>query len=996
MLFLKNTRLAGRWPAAQQTSGLVRRWGNMLAISGMLALVTGPSQAQTAGMTPIVVAQTGDNTAFRLAGNGQAAPIFLAAADAPVVRIAAQALAADIARVTGTRPLVSTQPPGPAAYAVFMGTLGQSALIDKLVAARKIDVGSLRGKWESYAVLTVDNPAPGVKKGLVLVGSDRRGTAYAAFTLAGALGVSPWEWWADVRPAHQPALWVRAGAHRQASPAIKYRGIFLNDEDWGLQPWAAKTFEPETNDIGPKTYERVCELLLRLKANYMWPAMHPSTKPFNAYPGNSVVADRYAIVMGSSHHEPMLRNTLEYDDKKLGPWNYARNRDSIYHFWEQRVIANGKYENLYTVGMRGLNDSRMLGDNSTAARVKVLEQVFADQRQLLARHVNSDPAKVPQVFVPYKEVLGLYRNGLKVPDDVALMWVDDNHGYIRQLSTPQEQKRAGGSGVYYHFSYWGEPQDYLWLSTTAPALACEEMMKAYDYQARTVWIVNVGDLKPAEINTDFFLELAWDPEKFRHFNQLDYLQKWAARTFGPAQGPAIGRVLDDYYRLNSVVRPEHLQAARTGFSLVSYGDEAQRRLDAFARLVQQTNAIYAQLGPRLKDAFYELVVYPVRSASLLNTKLLQAERSRLYAAQGRASANRYAAEAQAAYEQIKQETNVYNTQIANGKWNKMMSYQPREQPVFQMPPVGHVTPGASAGLGVAVEGDTAALAAGAPGRLPGFTAALPQPHFFDVFDTGSPALAWQATASAPWIQLSQVSGTTPDDARVQVRIDWAQAPPTPTLAGSITVRGAGTERTVLVSAVRPAAPDLAGFKGFVEADNVVSMQAEHYSRARPGGSGAAWQPIAGLGRQTPALTVLPSTTASLDTTAAALRGAPALEYDVEIFTPGPWTATAYCRPTHPITQQRGLRYAVALNDGPPQFIDLEAAEYSQLWAGNILRGAALGRSRHVVATPGRQTLKIWLVDPGVVLDNLVLSHGTVPPSFLGPPETAYPPAASLK
>lgn len=967
-----------------------RLYGTLL-ISGTLALAASPGLARAAEMPPIVVSPTGNSTAFRLAGGGQAAPIFVAATDAQVVQIAARCLAADVASVAGTKPTVSTQLPHTADYAVLMGTLGKSPLIDKLVATHKIDVASLRGQWEAYSVLTVENPVPGVKHGLVLVGSDRRGTAYAAFTLSEALGVSPWVWWADVRPAHQLALWVRAGAHRQASPAVKYRGVFLNDEDWGLQPWAAKTFEPETNDIGPKTYAKVCELLLRLRANYLWPAMHPSTKPFNFYPGNKVVADQYAIVMGSSHHEPMLRNTYEYDEKTLGPWNYARNRQNIYHFWDQRVVENGKYENLYTVGMRGLNDSGMPGENTTEAKIKVLEEVFADQRQMLAQHVNLDPSQVPQVFVPYKEVLGLYRNGLKVPDDVALMWVDDNHGYIRQLSTPQEQKRRGGSGVYYHLSYWGEPEDYLWLSTTAPALVWEEMTKAYDYQARTVWLVNVGDLKPAEIGMEFFLTLAWDVEKYRHFDQARYLRQWATRTFGAAQGPAIGPVLDEYYRLNSVVRPEMLQPAQTGFSAVAYGDEAQRRLDAFARLVQQTNALYAQTEPRLKDAFYELVAYPVRAASLMNTKTLQAERSRLYAAQGRASANRYATEAEAAFAQIKHETEFYNTQVAGGKWNKIMSYQPRDRAAYQMPPVGHVTPPAGSGLGVAVESSETALAAGTPGRLPPFTAGITERHFLDVFDTGSQPLAWQATASAPWIQLSQVSGTTADDARIWVRVDWPHAPAGATLAGTITVRGAGASREVSVSAGRPGG--LANFQGFIEENGAIAIEAAHFSRARPG-AGAAWQVVPGLGRQGDAVTPLPATAPSLDTTAAALRQAPLLEYDLQVFTPGAVAITAFCRPTHTIHAGRGLRYAIALNDEQPHIVDLESEEYSQVWAGNILRTAALGQSQHRVAAPGRQVLKIWMVDPGVVLDKLVLRTQALPPSFLGPPETAYPAASS--
>jgi len=445
-------------------------------------------------------------------------------------------------------------------------------------------------------------------------------------------------------------------------------------------------------------------------------------------------------------------------------------------------------------------------------------------------------------------------------------------------------------------------------------------------------------------------------------------------------------VLDTYYRLNSAVRPELLQPAQTGFSAVAYGDEAQQRLDALARLVQQTNALYDQTEPRLKDAFYELVAYPVRAASLMNVKTLQAERSRLYAAQGRASANRYAAEAEAAFAQIKQETDFYNTQVAGGKWNHILSYQPRDRAAYQMPPVGHVVPGAGAGLGLAVEGSATQA------TLPPFMVGTTERHFFDVFDTGSPPLAWQATASAPWIQLSQTSGTTADDGRVWVSVDWAHAPAGATLAGTVTVRGAGGSRIIDINAERPAG--LAGFQGFIEENGAVAIEAAHFSRARPGAA-AAWRVVPDLGRQGDAVTPLPATAPSLDTTAAALRQAPRLEYDLQIFTPGAVAITAFCRPTHTIHAGRGLRYAIALNDEKPRVVDLESEEYSKVWAGNILRTAALGQSAHRVTAPGRQVLKIWMVDPGVVIDKLVLSTRPLPPSFLGPPETAYP-AAALK
>jgi hypothetical protein len=420
--------------------------------------------------------------------------------DFKVARIAAECLATDVERVTGVSPALKNELRELSGPAVLIGTIGKSAAIDELIRSGKLEVKPIAGQWESFVIATVTNPAPGVSAALVIAGSDRRGTAYGVFTLSEAIGVSPWVWWADVPPQRRASLVLGATAITSLPPSVKYRGIFINDEDWGLQPWAANTFEPETGDIGPKTYAKVFELLLRLKANYIWPAMHDCTKAFNIYPRNKLVADDYAIVMGSSHCEQMLRNNVtEYDVEKYGPWDYEKNRTNILAYWQQRLEDNGKFESIYTVGMRGIHDSGMPGGGDTQQKVARLQRVIADQRELIAKAINPDPASVPQIFCPYKEVLTLYQNGLNVPEDVALVWPDDNHGYIRQLSSPAEQKRRGGSGVYYHISYWGAPEDYLWLCTTPPALIWEEMHKACEHGARSVWVVNVGDIKPAEI-----------------------------------------------------------------------------------------------------------------------------------------------------------------------------------------------------------------------------------------------------------------------------------------------------------------------------------------------------------------------------------------------------------------------------------------------------------------------------------------------------------------
>lgn len=448
-----------------------------------------------------------NHAGFPLMAIGRATEICVDARDFKVVQIAADCLSADVERVTGIQPTVKTNAQELSENVVLIGAIGRSALIDRLVESGKLDVSGIVGKWETFVIATVANPMPGVRSALVIAGSDRRGTAFGVFSVSEAIGVSPWVWWADVAPAHRETLIVENKTFTSQPPAVKYRGIFINDEDWGLQPWAAKTFEPETGDIGPKTYAKVCELLLRLKANYLWPAMHPSTKAFNHYPKNKIVADDYAIVMGSSHAEPMLRNNVSEWTLPKEQWNYEKDRDVVRKYWEQRVQENGRYENTYTIGMRRIHDSAMPGGKNTADKVRLLQQVISDQREMLARNVNANVEQVPQIFVPYKEVLPLYQRGLKIPDDVTLVWPDDNHGYIRQLSNPEEQMRGGGAGVYYHLSYWGKPEDYLWLSTVPPALIWEEMSKAYDHGARTVWVVNVGDIKPTEIGLEFFC--AW-------------------------------------------------------------------------------------------------------------------------------------------------------------------------------------------------------------------------------------------------------------------------------------------------------------------------------------------------------------------------------------------------------------------------------------------------------------------------------------------------------
>lgn len=606
-----------------------------------------------------------------LAKDGRASRIVTDPRDAEVVRIAAADLAEDLQTVSGARPTTKAPP-------IWAGTLGRNAAIDGLVAAGKLDVSKLKSAWEGFLIAVVNRPAPNVSQALVVVGSDRRGTAYGLYELSRAIGVSPWHWWADVTPTRRATIRYVATAPQFDAPDVRYRGMFINDEDWALVPWAANTHAPDEKPLGPKTYARVFELLLRLRANLLWPAMHKSTAPFNHDPANAALADRYAIVMGSSHAEPMLRNNVGEWTAPGDQFDYVKNADGVRDYWRTRVETNARYESVWTLGMRGIHDSGMVGPKTTEERRALLETIFADQRRLLTQ---AGAPQAPQVFTPYKEVLDIYRAGLRVPDDVTLMWPNDNFGYIRQFPNAVERKRSGGSGVYYHLSYLGAPLAYLWLSTTPPALVREEMTRAWDLGARQMWVVNAGDIKPAELGLDYFMQLAWDVEGTRQGSIDDYVRDWAATNIDPALAEQIAPVMAEHHRLNFARRPEHLQwwlphTRSRPSALAPY--EIAERMMAFERNLASLRAIEARVSAHRRDAFFQLVGYPVEAAARANERVFAAEAHDRLRDRDFDVAMGWAARANAADARITALTRRYNEEIAGGKWRGMMAVEPAD------------------------------------------------------------------------------------------------------------------------------------------------------------------------------------------------------------------------------------------------------------------------------------------------------------------------------
>lgn len=473
------------------------------------------------------------------------------------------------------------------------------------------------------------------------------------------------------------------------SPSVQYRGIFLNDEDWALQPWAAKTFEPETGDIGPKTYEKIFQLLLRLKANTIWPAMHPSTKAFFTIEGNRAMAEKYQIAIGTSHAEPMLRNNVdEWDHKIYGDFNYFTNKEKVKEYWQERISETKNGNNVISMGMRGIHDSGMQGNATQEEKVALLENIIQDQREMLTKTIDKPIEEIPQVFTIYKEVLDLYNNGLKVPEDVTLIWTDDNYGYIRRLSDKEERQRKGGSGVYYHLSYWGRPHDHLWLSSSQPGLTWYEMSRAYQNGANKIWIANVGDIKPGEYNMEFFLDLAWDVNSINESTIKKHLVDWNHREFGKDKAQEIADVYEGYYRLAFLRKPEYMGWSRTEpktpTRMTEFSpEEAQRRMDAYTELVKKVDVIKSGISKERLDAFFQLVEYPIKGAALMNEKFLYAQQS--FLSTDATEKKALAQKSQEAYHAIVSSTAMYNKTISDGKWDGMMSMNPRELAVYNMP-----------------------------------------------------------------------------------------------------------------------------------------------------------------------------------------------------------------------------------------------------------------------------------------------------------------------
>ena len=914
-------------------------------------------------------------------------------------------LQADIKTVTGNLPVMSSNNKGINSDVIIAGTIEKSPLIKDLVSRNKIRIADISGKWESFIIQVVDKPFPGMEKGLIIAGSDKRGTIYGIYEVSGKIGVSPWYWWADVPARKNTDLFVSAGRFVFGEPSVKYRGIFLNDEAPALTNWVAWKYgmvpasakppvPPGVANYGHEFYTRIFELLLRLKANYLWPAMWNNA--FNEDDSlNAALANEYGIVMGNSHQEPMLRAQKEWDRryiKTLGSWNWIKHADTLTKFWREGIRRNRSFESLITIGLRGADDTEM-GPGGPQSNIDKLEQIVNVQRKILSEEINPDVTKIPQLWCLYKEVQDYYNIGMRVPDDVTLLWAEDNWGNLRRVPTAGERARTGGAGIYYHFDYHGGPRSYQWINTNPIPKIWDQMALAKQYGADRIWIVNVGHFRGYEFPIEYFLSLAWNTEAHTASDMKGFTERWAERTFGLACPEEIADIISKTTMFNGRRKPELLGPST--YSLVCYG-EAEKVVTDFRILSEKAEKINKLLPVDMRDSFYHLVLFPVKASSIVNELYFTAGKNALYAKQGRATTNELAEKTEMLFREDTSLMGYYNRKYADGKWNHFMDqthlgYKSWADPRVNSLDALHlyrIQIPANADMGIALEGsENVWPRTGEPAVLPSFDVFNRQERYLEIFNKGSQSYSFSIICDQPWILLTDTAGSINSEKRIAVNIDWKKLPPG-TQSGTIKITGTGKEVKVGVSVFNPVLYQSSAIKGFVEADGYISMEAEHYTSIN-NTSDRKWEKIEDYGRT---LSGMRATTFTDAPSAIPGKDAPCLEYGMFLFSSGEAGIRIILSPTLNFLAERDLKIGMSFDEEDPQVVivvpkDFNAMNGNKDWEQTVMDNARFINLKQIIKRPGYHTLKIWMIDPGVVIEKIVLDTGGVKASYLGPPES---------
>lgn len=845
---------------------------------------------------------------------------------------------------------------------VVVSTLDTNPIIKDLINSNTISLSKLENEWEAFQIKVVNYQNKNI---LVVVGSDKRGTSYGILELSRLIGVSPWVWWADSTPIEKSYLKLPKNYSDFQKPSVKYRGIFINDEDLGFMPWSTMTVDKAKSKgaTGPIAYEKVYQLLLRLRANIMWPAMHECTVPFYQMEGNKEMADQYGIVIGTSHTEPLMTNSAtEWDVKVRGDYDFVTNRDGLISYWEDRVEEAGSFENYYTLGIRGLHDVGMVGKYSLDDRTNILKSVIDAQRDILDKYVEEDVENIPQVFVPYKEVLPIYENGLEIPEDVSLMWCDDNYGYITRYSNIEEQKRAGGGGIYYHLSYLGRPHQYIWLSGTQPAMVYWQMKKAWDYGAQRVWIVNVGDIKPAEFDLEFYLDMAWNINSINENNIYEYQEKWLEREFGKDFSKELSELRNEYYRLSHIRRPEYMGWSRqevsgyrrgrtpvvdTEFNPFAFNDEINRRLEEYISLDDRSGEIFREIDNIKKDAYYQLIHFPIKASSEMNKKLLYAQKARLYAKHNLPVANEYAEKSRDAYRTILDEVKYYNNTLSNGKWNRMMWHRAWGAPVYNEAPLpDEVEVESNDELILWPENSSEPLIDVNEVSILPLMKRVYEKSFISLFSKNGKKIEWSIVEKPKWIDVVEEELGLNGEKRLWFVLNNKQNKSSEEIC-HLLINNRDVKVKISTQKLRK--------RYAVEHDKLVVINSSAFKA-----KGEKPISIQGLGYSMNAIE-LPKGKSNY------------VEYKIYTESKGEVDLRACFLPNHPI-DAKDIRYAVAINGEEPIEVSIlsDFKNRDEEWKVNVLRNQAVKTTTHHIEKAGVQTVRVYALDEGIVLDQISL------------------------
>lgn len=972
----------------------------------------------------------GDDDSLSLIKNGKPqVNILTSANDWPGVHRASEDLSEDFGRVSGSSLAIQNYTTNSnnnnlSATTIIVGTVGKSQIIDKIIDNGKLNATFLKDKWESYQIQVIKDPVDSVSNALVIAGSDKRGTIYGIYELSQNIGVSPWYYFADVASKHHETIIALPVDIKQKEPSVKYRGIFINDEAPSLTNHVNEFYKrgPYSSSFTSGFYVNVFELLLRLKANVLWPASWNSMFNWDD-PENQKLADYYGIVMSTSHTEPMMRASNEWAHFGKGPYDYRENKEKLLEFWNDGVKKAGSYENVWEMGMRGIGDSAMKDGTP-----ELMEKIVKDQQKLLKNNLNT--SDIPQIWSLYKEVMQIYNQGMNVPDDITILWADDNFGNLRRLPIANETGRAGGAGIYYHFEYVGRPRSYKWSNTIQLQQSWEQLHMSYHRNARNFWVVNVGDIKPLEFPMNYFLDLAYDFDKWGEVNKVfDWEVEWASKTFGEDMGFEIAEIMDDYGKYAARKKFEAIDPDT--YSVSNYG-EADSVVREWHNLMNRTLAVYEKLPDDNKDSFFELILHQVIGGVIVYDIQIAAGKNNVYADQRRTVVNTLVDYARSRFKDDHELKKRYHG-VKDGKWNHLMDqthfgYSQWEQPMRDNLPPMIYTQIEDESLG----GPMGATLQNTNGSIPGdnqwnagdccnntliFEEMNPyspdQYRYIDVYSRGYEDFDFEVIPLQDYVKAEpskgnikafadEVNSTHTGAVRVNLTVDWDKVPEGNSQVdiNITTSKGYGNAAqipTPMWEFIYPQAVMLLNntklpqsFKqGFIETEKHVTFEAEHATRNTTGNKNESYTVIERYGKTLSGVTLFPVLAETQNPPSS-----PRLEYDFYVFSENVTAnANVVVSPTLNHYPSRPLKYAISIDDEDIQTVQLshdpeDAEDMPDGWEEAVTDNAWKHKTNHTsTREPGKHTLKLWAVEPGVVFQKVILDLGGVKDSYLGPPES---------